>query len=119
MQKNKKSQSGVIWFLICVVVIIAIMYIWFLIFHNHGTSTDYAYSVEKSNVGWNKLWLKDDHTTVYCFDQDNFLEIIKKAQNENKKVKVTYQDYFIRGFFCSSGNDKIGETIITNIEVIE
>lgn len=89
------------------------------LFFNSGTSTDFAYSIENTKVGWYKLWLKDDHTNVYCFDNNNFLPIIKEAQEKNKKVAVSYQDYWIRGSLCSSGNEKIGSTVVTDIKIIE
>lgn len=89
------------------------------LFFNNGTSTDYAYSIENTKVGWFKLWLKDDHSSVYCFDNNNFLPIIKEAQEKNKKVAVSYQDYWFRGFLCSSGNEKIGSTVVTDIKIID
>ena len=117
--KNKKAQ-GV---LACIIIVIFILFIIGLImwvstlFLNNGSSTDYPYNIEQSKF-WNKLWLKDDHTTVYCFDDEKFLDIINKAKIENKKIKVSYQEYLFRGFLCSSGSDNIGEVVITDIEVI-
>jgi len=117
---NKKGLiTEILFILIIGLLILGVAYGYFLITQNKGSSKDYAYTVEKTNF-WYKLWLKDDHTTVYCFDDDKFLKIIEDAKARDKKVKVTYQDYFFRGFFCTSdiGSD-IGKTIITDIEVLE
>lgn len=115
---NKKGLVGFIMILLIILGIIGGAYVYFLITKNVGSSTDYVYTVEKTNF-WHKLFLKDDHSTVYCFDDEKFLDIIKKAQDDNKKIKITYEDYFIRGFFCSSGKDNIGTTIITDVKEIE
>ena len=120
--KNKKSQGliVIILFWTTLVIIFILLGLWIIpMFFNIGNTTDYVYTVEHTKIGWYKLWLKDDHTTVYCFDDERFIDIIDTAKLDNKKVKVTYQDYWIRGFLCSSGNDKIGTTVVTNIEVIE
>jgi len=117
--KNKKAQF--IGFVVIVLVAIGLFFLIYWItplFFNSGTSTDYVYTVEKTKF-WHKLYLKDDHTTVYCFDDERFLPILEQARTENKKVVVTYQDYFFRGFLCSSGNERIGTTVITNVEIIQ
>jgi len=113
---NKKGQMGVI----TIIIVILLIFIGFWIysfFLNKGSSTDYPYNIEKSSF-WNKLWLKDDHTTVYCFDDERFIPIIEQAQKENKKIKVSYQEYLFRGTLCSSGSENIGTVVITNIEVL-
>jgi hypothetical protein len=117
---NKKSQVLVTALLCIIGLALIILAIYFIapLFFNSGTSTDYPYTVEHTKVGWYKLWLKDDHTTVYCFDNERFLPIIEQAKIENKKVAVTYQDYFFKGFWCSSGSERIGKTVITNIEIV-
>lgn len=117
---NKKAQEGVI--IVGVIVVLGILLIggfFYLVslFLNSGSSTDYPYNVEKNAAGWTKLWLKDDHTTVYCFDDERFLPIIEQAKAENKKVTVYYQEYIFRGFFCSSGNENIGTVVVTDIQI--
>lgn len=116
---NNKGQIvlGVTIFLIILAIIVAV-YLITPLFFNDGTSTDYAYNVEKTKIGWYKLWLKDDHTTVYCFDDERFIEIIEKAKAEDKKINVKYQDYWFRGFFCNSGSDNIGTTVVTDITIL-
>lgn len=121
---NKKGQAFEFFiFLFVIAIIIGILVLIFAgisyFFLNKGTSVDYPYSVEHSSIGWDKLWLKDDHTTVYCFDNPSFKDVIEKARSENKKVKVYYQDYVFRGSLCLSGNDEIGTTVITDIEIYE
>lgn len=118
--KYKKAQEVLI--LTAVVIIIIALLIGGVLFMatlflNEGSSTDYPYNIEQSRY-WHKLWLKDDHTTVYCFDDERFISIIEQAKQSNKKIKVSYQEYLFRGFLCSSGSDNIGEVVITNIEVL-
>lgn len=111
----KKGQAEVIIFILIVLVIVGGLWIYSL-FLNKGVSTDYPYNIEKSQF-WNKLWLKDDHTTVYCFDDERFIPIIDKAKLENKKINVYYQEFMFRGFLCTSGSDNIGTVVITDIKI--
>lgn len=115
---NNKGQLGV--FIILIIVVGIIIGGIFIAQHflNSGVSTDYPYSIEKNKI-WSKLWLKDDHTTVYCYDDDSFTPTLEDAKERGKKVNVYYQEYILRGFFCSSGNGKIGTSIITKVEVLE
>jgi hypothetical protein len=118
--KNKKAQLvGIIVIILLIIGGILLIYWIAPLFFNSGTSTDYPYTIEHTKVGWYKLWLKDDHTTVYCFDDERFLPILEQAKAENKKVAVTYQDYFFRGMLCSSGSERIGTTIITGVQIVE
>jgi hypothetical protein len=116
--KNKKGRVGIIAILLIVILYIVGSLIWFQFTKNKGMSTDYPYTVEHTAIGWYKLWLKDDHTTVYCFKDIKLLDVINKAKAENKKIEVYYQDYLFKGTFCTSGNDKISTTVVTNIEVV-
>jgi len=82
-----------------------------------GSSTDYVYGYDKGIV-WGHAYLKDDHTTCYCFDDDDMSEQFEYAQSNNVKVKVNYERYITRGFLCNCG-EKISTVIITKVEVVE
>jgi len=114
---NKKGQLMIVGGILFIVVIIGILCLINILFLNHGSSIDIAYGVEQ-NTFWSKLYLKDDHTTVYCMDDDNLIQIAKQASQEKLKVKVTYQEYIFRGTLCNLFNDKYNGVVVTNIEVI-
>ena len=111
--KNKKGLIGLVIF----TLIFLFLLIWvYSLFLNKGYSIDYPYNIEQQKIGgWYKLWLKDDHTTVYCFDDERFISIIETAKESESKIKVEYQEYILRGFLCSSGSDNINAVVITNI----
>lgn len=113
-----KAQSEFIILIIILFLLFAIPFLIGILFLNKGFSIDYPYNIEKSQF-WNKLWLKDDHTTVYCFDNEDFISIIEKAQRENKKIKVSYQEYVFRGALCTSGSERIGTVVVTDIKIQE
>ena len=117
MNKKAGIVEAIVVILIIILAVVAFYY-GSLLFMNKGFSVDYPYNVENQKIGgWHKLWLKDDHTTVYCFDNEQFLDTINMAKSLNKKVRVDYQEYFFRGFFCTSGNDKIGTVVINSISI--
>jgi len=116
---NQKGQLEI--FLAIVIltgVILGVICIISIPFLNSGDSIDTAYGVEQ-NVWWSKLYLKDDHKTVYCIDNENLIPIAKQASQEKLKVKVTYQEYMFRGFLCNLFNDKYDAVVVKNIEVIQ
>jgi hypothetical protein len=117
--KNKKGLTGLIYGISLTALIILLIYFTAPLFFNSGTSTDYTYTVERTKVGWYKLWLKDDHTTVYCFDDERMLDIINEAKEQNLKVEVTYQDYWFRGSLCGSGSEAIETSVVTAIKIIK
>lgn len=118
MNKKADAFTAIIFIVFLIAGLIALIAGISSLFLNKGSSTDYPYTIEKSNF-WNKLWLKDDHTTVYCYDDERFTSVIQRAIDENKKVKVEFQEYVFRGSLCFSGSDKISEVVITNVEVME
>lgn len=84
---------------------------------NKGNSNDYVYGYEKQAFfGWYKLYLKDDHKTVYCFDDPSMANLLDFAKSENKKVNVNYQEYIFRGFFCM-GSEKYDSVVVNSINV--
>ncbi|MCK9370045.1 hypothetical protein M0R04_09090 [Candidatus Dojkabacteria bacterium] len=116
---NKKGFFGFIIFLIIILVLGFLAYTLYGMVKQTGNSTDYIYTIEHGDFsGWNKIWLKDDHTTMYCYDNDNLTSILTQAQIDNKKVKVYYAEYIGRGWLCSTGSDNIKQVIITKIEVL-
>jgi len=82
-----------------------------------GSSTDYIYGYDKGIV-WGHAYLKDDHTTCYCFNDDSIKEMFEYAQTNNVKLKVNYERYLIKGSLCSCG-DKMSTVIVTKVEVAE
>ena len=67
-----------------------------------GFSKDKVYAYDKG-ILWNHLYLVNDHTTAYCFD-DSLWNSVKEAYENNKTVNVHYQTYLIKGSLCSTGN---------------
>lgn len=119
---NKKGQEIVVVGMVVIILgalLLLGVYALISVFLNSGQSTDIAYGVEKNNF-WTKLYLKDDHKTVYCIDKDdlNFIDIANKASINKDKVKVTYQEYVFRGSLCSS-DDVYSAVVVTDIEVLK
>ena len=119
---NNKGWVGVLGvFLIIIVLIGAFIGVIALIsipFLSSGQSTDIAYGLEQSSF-WGKLYLKDDHKTVYCIEKDsNLMKIADEASINKLKVKVTYQEYVFKGFLCGLFNDKYDAVVVKDIEVL-
>lgn len=119
---NKIGQE--IWATFLTLIIIAIFLIGGTVifssfFLNSGQSTDVAYGVEH-NPFWYKLYLKDDHKTVYCIDKSdvNLISLAETATKLKQTVKVTYQEYLIKGTLCSAGDNYKG-VVVKNIEIIK
>jgi len=72
-----------------------------------------------SGVLWNHVYLLNDHTTVYCFDDDRFIPILEQAKNNNNiTIEVAYNKYLLRGALCSSGQE-MESVVITNIKIVD
>ena len=76
-----------------------------------GQSKDIIYSVDRGLIH-NHLYLKDDHSSCYCFTDENLYNKLKIAQTENKKVIVEYEDDYFSLCYCG---DKFDEVKITNV----
>jgi hypothetical protein len=84
-----------------------------------GKSTDYVYTIEQGKIsGWHKLYLKDDHKTIYCFDNPTYVELLKTAQEKNIKVTVYYKEYLIKGALCGAPTN-VDAVVAYNIELKE
>ena len=115
--KNKKGWAGLIGIIIIFALIVSAIYVVFLIFRSSGSSTDIAYGYEE-NAFWGKLYLKDDHKTVYCIEKNsNLAQIAESASTLKKNVKVYYNEYFIRGSLCSF-TEKYDGVVVTKIDVL-
>lgn len=82
----------------------------------HGTSKDYVYGYD-TGILWNHLYLKDDHSTCYCFDDPEFIETIEEAQAADRKVLVTYEKYVFRGGLCWSA-DGYENVVVTKVGIV-
>jgi len=122
MIKNKKGQLLLSIFIVIIIIffVIGILWIGYLFFRNTGSSTDIAYGTEQSRL-WYKLYLKDDHKTVYCIDKDdnNLIKIAESAAINKDKIRVFYQEYFFRGLLCSLNDPNYNSVVVTNIEVLK
>ena len=113
------NKKGLLGWIIFIILALGLCVILFLIFRTSGSSVDTAYGVEK-NFFWYKLYLKDDHKTIYCIDKEDtqLLKIAQKTSEDKSKVKVTYTEYFFRGSLCNF-DERYSSVVITNIEVLD
>jgi hypothetical protein len=113
---NNKAQAEVtviILFLLLMVVLV----VFFLIKDisiQHGASKDIVQGYDKGLL-WNHAYLKNDHFTAYCFDDESFIPLLEQSQKQNKEVIVTYEKYIGRGMLCSSA-DHYENVVITKVE---
>lgn len=114
---NKKGWVGGLIIFILIVLAIMIFLLIYSQFLSSGSSTDVAYGVEK-NKFWSKLYLKDDHKTVYCMDNPDFIQTAQTASELKQKVKVDYQEYVFRGSLCGA-SQSYDYVVVTNIRVME
>lgn len=116
---NRKAEGELIVGLIVLIILAAFIFASYFLSQfilNTGSSVDVAYGVEQ-NAFWTKLYLKDDHKTVYCIDDDTLRQIAQNAAQQKLKVKVYYQEYFIKGGFCNFDKD-YSTVVVKNIEVV-
>jgi hypothetical protein len=120
---NKRGGLFLEFFVVLIMIIAILGFLTLIValfsipFLSHGSSVDVAYGVEENSF-WNKLYLKDDHKTVYCIDDNRLLQIAKNASLNKQKVEVTYQEYVFRGGLCNF-DDKYSGVVVRNIEVIK
>lgn len=70
-------------------------------------------------VTWNHIYLLNDHTTVYCWE-DNIAwgEILEKAKADNNiTLEIDYEKYWLKGSLCSSGQD-MEAVVVTDIKIV-
>lgn len=119
--RNRKGNGELIAVLVIVMISVLVLIGLFALISlslNSGSSVDTAYGVE-SNTFWYKLYLKDDHKTIYCIDKDDtsFITMAQNAARDKEKVKVTYQEYIFRGSLCG-GSETYDAVVVTNLEVL-
>lgn len=78
-----------------------------------GQSNDRIYGYDKGII-WNHLYLVNDHSTAYCFD-DGFVPSVQKALAENRSVVVHYEKYLVRGSLCSVP-ENMEAVVVTEID---
>lgn len=121
---NKKAAVFGVFVIVMVVLMAVVLIVYGVISLSHvktqsGQSVDYVYSVETGQLSrWHKLWLTNDHTTVYCFENLSFVPVLQDAQDKNIKVKVFYDEYFFKGVTCSTENSNIGIVVVSDIEEV-
>lgn len=84
-------------------------------FHS-GQSIDTVYSVDKGPL-WSHLYLKDDHSTCYCFDNTEWYDMLKEGQKNGTKFVVSYETYLLTGGLCYCG-EKFDTVVVTKIEKV-
>ena len=112
-----KNKKGIIGFVISLLVLVGIIGIFISVqnvSYQHGTSRDVVQGYDKGII-WHHAYLKNDHATAYCFDDERFINILTDSQRTQKEVIITYEKYWGRGFFCSAA-EKYETVIITKIE---
>ena len=119
---DKKGQFDLFWFMVLVFCMLIIVVIICLSLssnypYQHGTSRDIVQGYDAGPI-WNHAYLKNDHNTAYCFDEERFLPILEKAEMEQKEVIITYEKYFLRGALCST-SDNYENVIIVNVELVK
>src|SRR3990167_10917039 len=113
MDKKGNLLGGFFLFMLFVMIMLLVSFI----FLRDGSSIDYPYGYEKQKgFGWSILYLKDDHKTAYCFDNNNLKPIIDEAIRTNKKIEVFFKGYLFRGMFCSAG-EKYDEVVVEDIRI--
>jgi hypothetical protein len=112
---NKKGQTG--WIIFFLLIIIAVVGIIALknVSTQHGTSKDIVMGYDKGPI-WGHAYLKNDHTTAYCFDNDKFIPLLEESQTQDKEVIITYEKYVGRGGLCMASNN-YETVVITNVEM--
>ena len=80
----------------------------------HGSSRDVVQGYDKGWI-WYHAYLKNDHTTAYCFDNPDFADILEDSQKNQKEIIITYETYLFRGFFCMT-SENYDNVIITKVE---
>ena len=83
----------------------------------HGSSRDIVQGWDKGII-WYHAYLKNDHTTAYCFDNPDFIKIMDISQKTQKEIILTYETYILRGALCTT-SDKFDNVIITNITLAD
>jgi hypothetical protein len=115
-QKARELNYKKIVFLIIINLIVITLFMTNVsaIVFQHGTSRDLVMGYDKGWI-WYHAYLKNDHTTAYCFDNPDFIKILDDSQKNQKEVIVTYETYLFRGFFCTVAYH-YEKVIIINVE---
>lgn len=83
----------------------------------HGTTRDIVQGYD-SGILWNHMYLKNDHTTVYCFEKDtNFSEMFDESQRTQKEIIVTYETYLLKGSLCYH-SEKFDGVVVKDVKFV-
>lgn len=115
--KNKKGQVA-LFIIFFVVIIICVLAVLFLkdVSTQTGTSKDIVQGYDKGII-WYHAYLKNDHFTAYCFDDERFIPLLENSQKNNREIIIYYEKYIGRGFFCGSA-ENYENVVITDIQEI-
>lgn len=112
---NKKAQEGfVVVILIILMLLIFGVILLYGVSYQSGTSKDIVQGYD-NGIMWHHAYLKNDHTTAYCFDDERFITILDESQRQNKEVIISYKKYVGRGFFCST-SEKFERVVVTDVQ---
>lgn len=111
---NKAQVVGIFIFLLIVVAIVLGGFLLYSIELQHGTSKDVVYGYDKGMI-WSHAYLKNDHTTAYCFNDESFIPLLDESQRDGKEVIITYSKYIGKGFFCTT-DSKYENVVITGVK---
>ena len=84
--------------------------------YQKGNSNDTVYGYDKGLL-WNHLYLTNDHTTCYCFDDQKVISILDSAIATGRKVEVNYGKYLLRGQLCSAP-DKYETVVVDSLTLL-
>lgn len=71
-----------------------------------GSSRDVIYGYDQGPA-WNHMYLKNDHTTTYCFD-NRLLDKVKAYYDNQTVVKISYaKGTFYTGVCMGQGNSEV------------
>lgn len=81
-----------------------------------GSTRDYASGWDEG-ILWYHAYLKNDHSTAYCFDDSVMRETFEYAKRNGKEVVVEYETYLFRGALCSA-NKNYETVVVTKVWII-
>jgi len=116
--KTKKGGYGIpimITLVFLFLMMIGMILLW-NVSYQHGTSRDIVQGYDKG-ILWYHAYLKNDHFTAYCFDDEKFIPMFDKAQKEQIEVVITYKKYVGRGFWCTTA-ENYENVIVENVDFV-
>jgi hypothetical protein len=84
-----------------------------------GIHEDYVQGWD-SGIIWDHAYTVNDHSTCYCFtDENGISKVLDEARINNQKVVIHYSKYwFGRGFWCSAA-ENYETVVIDSVEIVK